>query len=669
MESTVIQEGYDPGAVATRLRAFVSSVKEIQANDAGDEFRPLTAEELQKLKPVLLQMEGTDALAPRPGHRSVQDNFGRVVDPTLKHTSMSPYSSMEAFHYPVYNFSEIIAIEETEGLAARAFGRKEGLALKEGWAFVGKNPKTVKYVRDRLDEVCYRSQRCTEELIRSTVSDLIRFSNHFESVVRSREHSSGRSIRQFGKTIPPIAGLFPIPAETVQIKHDRKGNPIALKQEGYGSNKPVIFGRANYLHFKINDKTGYAVGTPTLVPGRDDIAVLRRIEEDVEILLYQYLFPLYQYKVGTEKMPARINPDGTTELDEVQKQVSSLPSEGAIVTPERHDIDVLGAKQAALDALPYLEYFKARVLADLGISRLDIGESNSSNRSTSDSLSRILIDGVKYIQRRTEWQFWRMLLQPLLLESSFPASEMMKEENRVYLRFNEIDIDMLIKKQNHHAQMFSQHATTLPELRRSIGEEPFTEEQWLETHYKKHQEPMELLKNKASGHSAEAEALARNPNSEISSSGVSKEQEREKKEAEQRKAQGAGAKPTSGQKAGAGQNRPSNQHGKKAGPDPRKSAYMPASEAGARASAQEGTTIQSLLSAINEVREQVTDRVVAEKGREGKASVDMFYNQLHVVGEQFDSHGSDSRGSLSVREKTSLFLGYLSNLEDGLYEE
>jgi hypothetical protein len=503
----------------------------------------------------------------------------RLRDPVVKQGGIEPFAREEQFQYPEYNFSEIVTIVETEPLVARAFSRKEIMCLKQGWDFVGKNQKTVEYIRSRLNEIAHVSGVSTHQLIRDMASDLIMFSNWFGALVRNSKYSSGRRRNVGGRELEPIAGIYSIPAETVTLKFNKKGDVTAIAQQIWGSGldngkKKNIFGKNRYLHFKVNERKGYSVGTPLLVATRDDIMALRRIEENVEILLYQYLFPLYKYQVGTETAPAREFPGGVSEIDLVQRKWAELPPEGAMVVPERHDIDVLGAKGAAIDAQPYLQYFKKRVLAGLEISSLDIGDADTSNRSTSDSLSRILVDGVKYLQRRIEWNFNQYVIKPLLMESTFSDDEVLDPENMVYLRFKEIDLEELMKIQNHYQQMYSAHGITETEFRRLLGREPLTMEEREDTFWKRIDEPRELIKAKQSGFSAEADALAKNENSSITPAGIAKEQQNEKKQQQQSKQAAAGAgEPTrtAGQRQSNSRNRPSNQFGTKSAATGRKS--------------------------------------------------------------------------------------------------
>ena len=64
------------------------------------------------------------------------------------------------------------------------------------------------------------------------------------------------------------------------------------------------------IHIYMHKKPGFAMGTPEAAPVLDDIALLRRIEENVEELIESNLFPLFHYSVGSDEFPERYGPDG-----------------------------------------------------------------------------------------------------------------------------------------------------------------------------------------------------------------------------------------------------------------------------------------------------------------------------------------------------------------------
>lgn len=375
------------------------------------------------------------------------------------------------FQSAEYDLAEIGRIEDTDSYCRQAFGKKVALMFKEGYDFVGKNPRTVKYVKARLAQIARASDISTDELMRSIGSGLIRKSNNFLLKVRKTTASGGKVRSEFGKTKPiePVAAYFTIPAETMEFQFS--GNKIVKWRQLMPNGDYKEYPLRDIVHFTYDRKEGFVMGTPTLVPVVDDIRALRKIEENVELLIYQHIFPLFHYKIGTPDMPAGLTEAGEREIDVARREIQYMPTEGGIVTPERHDITAIGAEGRALRAESYLEHFKKRVLSGLGVSSVDMGEPDTSNKATADNMSRNLIDGVKDYQKVIETLFEHLIINELLLESTF-GDDVLNEENRVFLKFKEIDIDAQIKKQAHYTDQFNKDTITHDEARRFMGFEP-----------------------------------------------------------------------------------------------------------------------------------------------------------------------------------------------------
>lgn len=284
----------------------------------------------------------------------------------------------DQFTAPEYDFAEIITIEDTEAYFARSIDKKSGLMFKEGYSVVSRNEEVQAYMDRRMAEVAFAQQKPMEILLKETGRDLVRFSNAMWLVVRNKKASSGRirtpmTVNGPGKPIEPIAAFFILPMDTIEFKRDDAGKITKVRQV-LPDGRIKDFAASDIIHFYINKKTGWSVGTPSIIPVIDDIRTLRRIEENIDLLVYQNLFPLFQYKVGTEDRPVQTFPDGTSEIDVVRAEISYMPPEGVIVTPERHEIQMIGSEGRALRAESYLAHFKTRVLSGLSMSSVDVGE-------------------------------------------------------------------------------------------------------------------------------------------------------------------------------------------------------------------------------------------------------------------------------------------------------
>ncbi|MCW4027317.1 MAG: hypothetical protein NWE76_07545, partial [Candidatus Bathyarchaeota archaeon] len=397
----------------------------------------------------------------------------------------------------------------------------------------------------RLEQIATATKIPTRQLLRRLGSNLVRQSNAFLIKVRDVDKSGGQIRRVPGskKVLKPVAGYFIPPPETMQFEsaNDRL---LSWRQRMPDGNK-VPYKLDNVVHIYHDRKEGFVFGTPITAPVMDDIRALRKIEENIEMLVYQHLFPLFQYKVGTKEEPAGIDEDGRLEVDVVRSEIRYMPSEGGIVTPHRHEIQVVGAEGNALRADGYLEHFKKRVFSGMGVSAVDMGEGETANRATADNMSRNLIDSVKDYQQVMESFINEFVIKELLLESTF-GPEVLDEEMRCWMKFKEIDIDAQIKKEAHAADQFAKDVVNWSEARIMIGKEPIKVPtpdevdsgkdlsdkypEWYDTRWKLFQEPTLLIQALDEAYSPLAKSVARNNSLETTSGDIEEAGEEKKKQ-------------------------------------------------------------------------------------------------------------------------------------------
>ena len=393
--------------------------------------------------------------------------------------SMQPGNrgSRATWEAPEWDLAECGVIVDTESIVRRAFKIKKNLFTKEGFEITGKNPERVKYIEKRFQQMEEATGIPLPSLINRTIASLLQCNNSYLIKVRNFDRSGGR-LRKYGnKLLEPVAGYFPAPAESIYFKRNDKGRILRYKQIIRGQEEKK-YSPEDVIHFYLDKREGFAVATPSLVPVKDDIRALRRIEENVELLIHQHLFPLFHYIVGNDEKPAGVLPDGSDELQAVKVSMQEMPTDGCWVTSERHQIKVLGAEGNALAVDKFMEYFKKRIYTGLGVSSVDMGDGSTASRSTASTMSRNLVDDIKADQRELGAQIYTHIIMELLLESTFDQETLFDEENKVYFRFNEIDIEHRIKKENHAADMFLKNGLTHGEYRVEMGRKSFLGEGW-----------------------------------------------------------------------------------------------------------------------------------------------------------------------------------------------
>jgi hypothetical protein len=367
-----------------------------------------------------------------------------------------------------YDFDRVIQAIDTDSYVKQAFAKYKELIWKEGWELTAENPDVMEYLHQRFDIMEIMMRRPIQDVFIDVGDQIVKFANAFLAKSRgdvtpfvnvSLTPISGKDV---------ISGYYVVPAETMQISRDQNNKVQGYRQDaqgGGGSTKPPEWKPEDMLHFAFDKKPGRIFGTPFIVSVLDDVIALRQIEEDIQNLVHRELFPLYTYTVGTEENPA--DPE---ELDNAVAQLSSLRTDGGLVLPERHEVDVLGAENMALDASGYLRYFQERVVVGLGLAPHHLGIMNEGgNRSVTDRLDIALYDKVKTYQRYIADMIRILIINELLLEGGFdPIGDPM---DRCRFRFREIDVDTQIKKQTHEIAKWNANLTDQSETRLKIGED------------------------------------------------------------------------------------------------------------------------------------------------------------------------------------------------------
>lgn len=392
-------------------------------------------------------------------------------------------NSRSTFEMPDYDFERISQAIDTDSYARQGMNKYKELFWKEGWEIVGENKEAVSYLQDRINYMEIAMRRPFQDFLREAADQYVRYANVF--IVKARgdlnqffpRNLRGASDRN------PIVGYYLIPTEQVEIMRDKNNIPKWYRQRrnnvnlfsSTGDTLSPKWNARDVIHLAIDKKPGRAFGTPFLASTMDDIIALRQIEEDIQNLYHRELFPLYKYMVGNDEHPA-----SQEEVDKAAMELESLRTEGGLVLPHRHDVEVIGAQGSALDFSSGLEHMKERVAVGLGLFPHHLGMMGSgANRSMTDRLDTALYDKVKMFQKEFADGIRLFILNELLVEGGFnpldnPADVSISD--RCVFRFKEIDVDTQIKKETHTIQKVVQGIETIAEGRLEMGLEPEMDE-------------------------------------------------------------------------------------------------------------------------------------------------------------------------------------------------
>ncbi len=376
---------------------------------------------------------------------------------------------------PEYDLTEIQIAQDTDAFLFKAIQKKVQRFVLAGWEFVGNDKETVNYIRRRIKEIETVSGMPFNLLMTDLAHDLIRYSNCAWVKNRNSDASTGKVLDKNGKSVEPVAGYFILPFETLWFKVKKNGEIKKILQKQLASAESKEFSPDDVIHFYTNRKAGFTMGTPELLPVLEDVALLRRLEENIEEMIDANLHPLYHYTVGNDLMPERYGPDGVKESDLVRNTIEYMPSGGIFVSDHRHKIDAIGSEGKALKIQEYLDYFKKRVYAGLGVSAMDMGEGDTANRSTANALSKIAIQDVEALQRNIKTFIETYVISELLCEGGYEEA-MFDSDRMVYIKFGAVDKEEKIKVENQIVQLWLNNLISETEARTKLGERPLTEE-------------------------------------------------------------------------------------------------------------------------------------------------------------------------------------------------
>lgn len=370
------------------------------------------------------------------------------------------------------DLSEIGRAYYTDSYIRRAVDKHSALMFKNGWEISGKNDQAVEYVWTRLKLMAEATGQNIDGLLQEISDNMILYGNAYVVKARAKKNGLPAGVTAVGYTgKQPIAGYFVLPSPNVTVSRDDNGKILAYEETAGTGGEGVQYKPEDIIHFPYRKPTGRAYGVPFIYNALEDVKLLRQIEENVARLIHRNLFPLHLYKVGLPQPGMEATDE---EIEELREEIRQLPMDGALVVPERHSIEVVGAQGQAIDANGYLKYFRERVFSGLSVSDTIMGISDTANKSTSDNQSADLNDTVKDFQKVYTDIIKFHIINELLFEGGFDP--VLNPDDEVDFLFHEIEFDAKIKRENHVIQMFMQNTITFEEMRQMLGIEMAVDE-------------------------------------------------------------------------------------------------------------------------------------------------------------------------------------------------
>lgn len=389
--------------------------------------------------------------------RDVEDPVGKFTG--LRHVynvyrSSSQRKRNTVFYKSEYDLPTIANAVQLDGLLRRSVNLFVEQILKNGFEFKSKSDRDVTHVKRRIREIENLTGIAFSETLSQIATQLVTYGNCYIVKVRDNKKSRyGKRYTLFGKNQNPVVGLFVADATTMEIGINNKGTVVNYMQKVRGELR--VWDERDVIHIAYNKIPGTLTGMSAILPVLDDVRALRKLEEEIEILGFQYSVPLYLYKVGTKDTPA-----APGEVDAVSSTVNNMPAYGMLVVPGHHTIEVPSNTNTPVDVMQFVEHFKKRIFGGLGVSPVAMGESSTSNRNTGEVLDKAMQSITKSYQGIIQHKIEMELIRELLLDGSLNNFD-----DTVEFSFPEIDIENQIKKETHILSLWQNDLITRTEAR------------------------------------------------------------------------------------------------------------------------------------------------------------------------------------------------------------
>lgn len=356
------------------------------------------------------------------------------------------------------DLSEVKAAIGTDSYIKVALDKTSQLVMKSGYKFESDNESALEYLKQRLALMEFGTKIPFDILLEEIARSLVYYSNCFVVKSRADKIQGGLQAKPIlGKK--PVGGYFLMDPTAVEIKRDSSGALAGYKLTGTEEKE---FKADDVIHFYIDRDANNNFGTPRIISSLEDVKILRKIEGNTLSLIYRFSLPLYQMKIG---LPETNFMATDTEIKEAQKQINKMPMDGIIVTNERTQFLSVGAEGKAIDLSTYLDYYEKRVFTGLNVSEAMMGRGGS--KQDADSMEGLMHDTVKHYQLAMKSFIEQQMFNEILLEGGF--NPILVETDKVFFKFNEINLDSRVKYENHLLNLFQSNCITFEEMRQAIG--------------------------------------------------------------------------------------------------------------------------------------------------------------------------------------------------------
>lgn len=314
-----------------------------------------------------------------------------------------------------YDWDQLWSAFRADGYIHRAVVRLRNLMIGSGVRVEG-SAEAVRYLRERFLIAQRVSGIGWDELIRTLALDYVLYGNAFavRAYTTQLQAIYGRQL-QVNRA---VAAFYPVSVRYLTPNMDSKTGDLVswtIRVQGKtGSSVVKELAERDVVHLAFN-RVDYLYGVPPFLAVIEDVRALRQIEEDVLRLVHKFAYPILH--VATPDTLG-YGEGLRADMQELAYVINTMMEDGVLITMPGQEVRMVGAESIALRVEPYLEAFKRRVFAGLGMSEVMLGD-RPEPLERQVELERQMRDMVSDLQQQFGSELMQRLIRPLLDEAGY----------------------------------------------------------------------------------------------------------------------------------------------------------------------------------------------------------------------------------------------------------
>lgn len=372
-----------------------------------------------------------------------------------------------------YDYGRIDSFHSKESYFSRSVTRQLETLLRNGFTFVSDDKQALALLNKELNLIQMASLLPLNQIYATIIKNLAKYGMVFVEKVRGKATQENIGSIKFLNVLRP---------HRMQVYLDDNGMILGVNDVPTGPPLAIrsFFGKrvlAQFPRVKVKDLCFGSIDNnifPEPPPSQslDDILSLRSVEETIELMCAQYGSPLLHNKVGTTEEPADIN-----EVLSVHNRIVDMATNGFVSTDHRVTLVAVPLQDASMDLMPVVNHFKGRVLVGTGSSNISLGEGDTANRNTAESIDDALEDRCAFFAGIVCDIFNKNIIPDILMSTgkyNFSSIFNAEGEPIVQLHHEEMRIEKKVTKSNHVVSLWETNLITRETALKSLRLPPIT---------------------------------------------------------------------------------------------------------------------------------------------------------------------------------------------------